>query len=268
MRRRRRARARPAARSRTACRRLIGSARPRSRAPRASSTHCASGRPASGTKPWPRSDHRRRGRPTGSSAKRRRALASPTRSSSMPPRLQRGAHARQHLVLLGACRCSAARRGSRPRRPAGTRSCACRRRRTSARVAERVSRALDVARHQLDAGDARRRPAPRPSRPASAPRAPRRRAACSRLASRPWPQPMSSTRASRRDQAALEQVAEHRVPAAACRARSARRSGRRARYGALAASTSARQARASAALDGGAVMRRAARRRATGAPAA
>ena len=45
---------------------------------------------------------------------------------------------------------------------------------------------------------------------------------------------MSSTRAPRRHQAAFEQVAEHRVARRACRARSARRSGRRCGSGALA----------------------------------
>ena len=91
-----------------------------------------------------------------------------------------------------------------------------------------ASRARATSRaHQLDAGEAHAGRRRRPSRPASGRAAPRRRRRSSRLASRPWPQPMSSTRAPRRDQAVRRGGGGTPDPSPACRARSARRSGRR-----------------------------------------
>ena len=84
--------------------------------------------------------------------------------------------------------------------------------------------ARDVARHQLDAGVAGAS-AWRPRQLAIAPGAPPSAAGDSRLANRPWPQPMSSTRGAR----AIRPRASSRRrpdPGPACRARNARRSCR------------------------------------------
>ena len=117
----------------------------------------------------------------------------------------------------------------------------------AAAVAERVAGARDVARHQLDAGVARTSagvggPAARASGRSPAPALVRREQAGEQaLAAADVEHARAAARSGR---ARADGGRPDRSPA--CRARSARRSGRRCRYGALAASTSAGQPAAAA----------------------
>ena len=83
----------------------------------------------------------------------------------------------------------------------------------------------NVARHQLDAGVARAASVARPTAAGQCAPRPASSQAASRLASRPWPQPMSSTRACGGDGAAFEQArntgSRPSLPRAKCQANAA-----------------------------------------------
>ena len=137
-------------------------------------------------------------------------------------------------------------------------------------VAERVAGALDVAREQVDAADANvdRRLGP-VARPASLARRLRRRGRAGWRAAPGRSRCRGRAFAARSGRARAD--GRRPDPSAACRARSARRSGRRAGTARSPPSTSARQASAAAAplmAARPARLGRAARRGAQGAPAA